>query len=202
MSTAVTPLCRCGAPAAAAAVRSSQRWLSLSAARSGRGDHSNKAAAGAGGKKASRDRDRGGGEDNGGEKHPQAKADPADAFNFSDVEAAWARADEYHRASSCSAAGTRAVRGRRHRAAGGGVAPAAAAGKESSKKTAAAAAGQTVRLDELAVVVPTRGRTVEIRMHDPASRKAIMSAVQASADFNQQPQADPDNELVLFLRSR
>ncbi len=80
------------------------------------------------------------------------------------------------------------------------VAPAAAAGKESSKKTAAAAAGQTVRLDELAVVVPTRGRTVEIRMHDPASRKAIMSAVQASADFNQQPQADPDNELVLFLK--
>ena len=56
------------------------------------------------------------------------------------------------------------------------------------------------RLSDLAVVVPTGGRTVEIRMHQAGYRKAVMSAVQASPDFNQQPQPDPDNELVLYLK--
>jgi ribosome recycling factor len=60
--------------------------------------------------------------------------------------------------------------------------------------------GQVTRLDELAVVVPTKGRGVEIRMHSASSRRDIMSAVQASEAFNQQPQPDPDNELVLNMR--
>lgn len=57
-----------------------------------------------------------------------------------------------------------------------------------------------VPLHEMAVVIPTQGRTVEIRMHEVSSKKAIMSAIQASEHFNQQPQPDADNELVLYLK--
>lgn len=59
---------------------------------------------------------------------------------------------------------------------------------------------QTYPLRELASVVHRGGRTVSILVSDAAYIKPVMSAVQASREFNQQPQRDPDNELELLLR--
>lgn len=61
-------------------------------------------------------------------------------------------------------------------------------------------AGTSYPLRELAQVVPRGGRAVSLLAHEAGYVKAIMSAVQASPDFNQQPQRDPDNELELVLR--
>ncbi|KAJ4164458.1 hypothetical protein LMH87_006132 [Akanthomyces muscarius] len=55
-------------------------------------------------------------------------------------------------------------------------------------------------LRELAQVVPRSGRTVSLLVNEKAYVKPIMSAVQASPDFNQQPQRADDNELELLLR--
>lgn len=55
-------------------------------------------------------------------------------------------------------------------------------------------------LREVAQVVPRGGRAISILANEAAYIKPIMSAVQASADFNQQPQRDPDNELELVLK--
>lgn len=55
-------------------------------------------------------------------------------------------------------------------------------------------------LRELAQVVPRSGRTVSLLVNEKAYIKPIMSAVQASPDFNQQPQRAEDNELELLLR--
>ncbi|KAI0872627.1 ribosome recycling factor [Hypoxylon argillaceum] len=61
-------------------------------------------------------------------------------------------------------------------------------------------AGDAYPLRELAQVVPRGGRAVSLLAHEAAYVKPIMSAVQASPEFNQQPQRDPDNELELVLR--
>ncbi|KAI1175582.1 ribosome recycling factor [Nemania sp. FL0916] len=61
-------------------------------------------------------------------------------------------------------------------------------------------AGTAYPLRELAAVVPRGGRTVSLLVHEASYIKPIMSAVQGSPDFNQQPQRDPDNELELVLR--
>ncbi|KAK7743523.1 ribosome-recycling factor [Cytospora paraplurivora] len=55
-------------------------------------------------------------------------------------------------------------------------------------------------LRELAQVVHRGGRSVSIMVSDQAYIKPIMSAVQGSAEFNQQPQRDPDNDLELVLK--
>ncbi|KAH8197100.1 hypothetical protein TruAng_008739 [Truncatella angustata] len=60
--------------------------------------------------------------------------------------------------------------------------------------------GASYPLRELAQVVPKGGRTISILVHEAESIKPIMSAIQASRDFNQQPQRDPDNELELVLK--
>jgi ribosome recycling factor len=60
--------------------------------------------------------------------------------------------------------------------------------------------GPAYPLRELAQVVPRGGRTVSLLVHEEGYVKAIMSAVQASPEFNQQPQRDPDNELELVLK--
>ncbi|KAI4595763.1 hypothetical protein KJ359_006399 [Pestalotiopsis sp. 9143b] len=60
--------------------------------------------------------------------------------------------------------------------------------------------GTTYPLRELAQVVPKGGRTISVIVHEAASVKPVMSAIQASRDFNQQPQRDPDNELELVLK--
>lgn len=55
-------------------------------------------------------------------------------------------------------------------------------------------------LNELASVVSRGGRNVSILVTDASYIKPIMSAVQNSPQFNQQPQRDPDNDLELILR--
>ncbi|KAM3450823.1 hypothetical protein MY3296_005780 [Beauveria thailandica] len=59
---------------------------------------------------------------------------------------------------------------------------------------------ETFPLRELAQVVPRAGRTVSLLVNEKAYVKPIMSAVQTSPDFNQQPQRSDDNELELLLR--
>lgn len=59
---------------------------------------------------------------------------------------------------------------------------------------------ETYPLRELAQVVYRGGRSVSIMVSDQTYIKPIMSAVQASEEFNQQPQRDADNDLELFLR--
>ncbi|KAI0160624.1 ribosome recycling factor [Xylariaceae sp. FL1272] len=55
-------------------------------------------------------------------------------------------------------------------------------------------------LRDLAQVVPRGGRTVSLLVHEEEYVKAIMSAIQSSPEFNQQPQRDADNELELLLK--
>lgn len=59
---------------------------------------------------------------------------------------------------------------------------------------------RTFPLRELAQVVPRSGRALSLLVNDRAYLKPIMSAVQASPDFNQQPQRSPDNDLELLMR--
>lgn len=59
---------------------------------------------------------------------------------------------------------------------------------------------ETFPLRELCQVVPRPGRTISLLVNDRAFVKPIMSAVQASPDFNQQPQRSDDNDLELLLR--
>lgn len=61
-------------------------------------------------------------------------------------------------------------------------------------------AAETYPLRELASVVHRGGRNVSILVSDASYVKPIMSAVQSSPQFNQQPQRDPDNDLELVLR--
>lgn len=59
---------------------------------------------------------------------------------------------------------------------------------------------QDFPLSELAQVVPRSGRTISLLVNDRAYIKPIMSAVQSSKDFNQQPQRSEDNDLELLLK--
>ncbi|KAI5920733.1 ribosome recycling factor domain-containing protein [Camillea tinctor] len=59
---------------------------------------------------------------------------------------------------------------------------------------------ETYPLRELAQVIPRGGRTVSLLVHEAEYIRGVMSAVQASEDFNQQPQRSADNELELVLR--
>ncbi|KAI2602251.1 ribosome recycling factor [Hypoxylon sp. NC1633] len=58
----------------------------------------------------------------------------------------------------------------------------------------------TYPLREIAQIVPRGGRIISLIVHEEAYVRPVMSAVQASPDFNQQPQRDPDNELELLLK--
>lgn len=59
---------------------------------------------------------------------------------------------------------------------------------------------ETYPLRELAQVIYRGGRSVSIMVSDQSYIKPIMSAVQTSEEFNQQPQRDADNDLELTLR--
>ncbi|KAL2756577.1 hypothetical protein ACRALDRAFT_1062311 [Sodiomyces alcalophilus JCM 7366] len=61
------------------------------------------------------------------------------------------------------------------------------------------APGERYPLRELAQVVPRQGRHVSLLVHEKAHIKPIVDAIQASPDFNQQPQRSPDDELELTL---
>ncbi|CAK7273653.1 ribosome-recycling factor [Sporothrix epigloea] len=142
------------------------------------------------------------GADDDGGNHPIA--DPADAFNFADVESRWQRAEIHHeekfkelkRALSSGAAGVLGD--------GEGGIDIDAVGKTPvvDREADASHGDNHVPLSQLALVIPRAGgRLVELRMHNPASRKAIISAVQSNPLFHgQQPQPDPNDELVLLLK--
>lgn len=58
----------------------------------------------------------------------------------------------------------------------------------------------TFPLRELCQVVPRSGRTISLLVNDKEYIKPLMSAIQASKEFNQQPQRSPDNDLELLLK--
>ncbi|KAG5972804.1 hypothetical protein E4U56_005680 [Claviceps arundinis] len=58
----------------------------------------------------------------------------------------------------------------------------------------------TFPLRELAQVVPRSGRTISLLVNDREYIKPIMSAVQSSKDYNQQPQRSEDNDLELLMK--
>ncbi|KAI0468514.1 ribosome recycling factor [Xylaria cf. heliscus] len=118
-----------------------------------------------------------------GPKHPQPS--PEEPLNFADVESRLQRHAEHFKASL------------KKMHTGGRFDPdvVGALSVTVDKK-----AGDAYPLRELAQVVPRGGRAVSLLVHEAAYVKPIMSAVQASPDFNQQPQRDPDNELELLLK--
>lgn len=59
---------------------------------------------------------------------------------------------------------------------------------------------ETFPLHELAAVVPKGGRNISVLVHEAAFVKPVMSAIQTSPDFNQQPQRSEENELELLLK--
>ncbi|KAH7156303.1 ribosome recycling factor domain-containing protein [Dactylonectria macrodidyma] len=69
-----------------------------------------------------------------------------------------------------------------------------------SVKDPGAEAAASFPLRELAQVVPRPGRTISLLVHEKDYIKPIMSAVQSSREFNQQPQRSEDNELELLLK--
>lgn len=69
-----------------------------------------------------------------------------------------------------------------------------------SVKDPGADAAASFPLSELAQVVPRSGRTISLLVNDKDYIKPIMSAVQASREFNQQPQRSEDNDLELLLK--
>lgn len=58
----------------------------------------------------------------------------------------------------------------------------------------------TFPLRELCQVVPRSGRTISLLVNDKEYVKPLMSAIQTSKEFNQQPQRSPDNDLELLLK--
>ncbi|KAI1424516.1 ribosome recycling factor [Xylaria sp. FL1777] len=116
-------------------------------------------------------------------KHPQPS--PDEPLNFADVESRLQKHAEHFRASL------------KKMQTGARFDPDVIGGLQVtiSKKT-----GEAYPLRELAQVVPRGGRAVSLLVHDEEYVKPIMSAVQASPQFNQQPQRDADNELELTLK--
>ncbi|KAI1490468.1 ribosome recycling factor domain-containing protein [Biscogniauxia mediterranea] len=118
-----------------------------------------------------------------GPKHPQP--DPSEPLEFADVESRIARHDAHYREVL-----------KRLRS-GGRFNPEAIGSLmvQPDRKSP-----ETYPLRELAQVIPRGGRTVSLLVHEEAYIRGVMSAVQASEDFNQQPQRSPDNDLELVLR--
>jgi len=116
-------------------------------------------------------------------KHP--KPSPEDPLNFDDLTARWAAAEVHFR----DALKTLSSGGRFNPDAIGAllVAP--------SPKSP-----ERYPLHELAQVVPRTGRNISLLAHEKEHIKPIMAAIQASPDFNQQPQLNPDNELELTIK--
>ncbi|KAH7027682.1 ribosome recycling factor domain-containing protein [Microdochium trichocladiopsis] len=112
-------------------------------------------------------------------------ANPEDPLNFDDVKARYAKQSEHF------------IEKLKKFRAGGRFNPDSIA---SLPVTTDKATGESYPLRELGQVVPKGGRTISIILHEAAYVKPVMSAIQSSADFNQQPQRDPDNELELILK--
>ena len=126
-------------------------------------------------------------DDEGGAKHPTPS--PEDPLNFADVESRIKQQDEHF---------SSALKKLRS---GGRFNPDVIGALRVPAPDAPKGSGTTYALRDLAQVVPRPGgRSVSLLAHEASSVRAIMSAVQASPDFNQQPQRDPDNELELVLK--
>ncbi|KAJ0162567.1 hypothetical protein CTA2_4356 [Colletotrichum tanaceti] len=120
-----------------------------------------------------------------GSKHP--KPDPADPLNFADV------------ASRISSLASHHAEILKKLQSGDRFSPDAIGALviQPDRKDPAT----TYPLRELAEIVPRPGgRTVSLLLHERDYVKPVMAAVQASPNFNQQPQQDPDNELELVLK--
>ncbi|KAI8951880.1 ribosome recycling factor [Xylaria longipes] len=120
---------------------------------------------------------------NDGPKHPQPS--PDEPLNFADVESRLQQHAEHFRALL------------KKMQTGGRFDPDMVG---ALRVTVDKKAEEVYPLRELAQVVPRGGRAVSLLVHEAGYVKPIMSAVQASPDFNQQPQRDPDNELELVLK--
>lgn len=57
-----------------------------------------------------------------------------------------------------------------------------------------------VPLSEAALVDVQGGRVVQLTLFEPGYKRAVMSAIQSSPQFNQQPQPDPDDDAILTLK--
>lgn len=146
-------------------------------------------------------------DDDGGSNAPAAK--PEDIFNFEDVESAWQRVEAHHeekfkelkRSLTAGAYGLDGD-GAVDVDAIGSVKVTVKGGHEGQGGSAVHLPDSVVPLSQLAIVIPrSGGRVVELRMHNPSSRKAITSAVQSNPLFQgQQPQPDPNDELVLLIK--
>lgn len=117
---------------------------------------------------------------------PPSDFDHEAAFDLADVEAEYARTDERFER-----------RLREFRASGGRFNPDLLGQLPVQPDRSDPA---TYPLRELASVVQRGGRSVSVIVSDASYVKPVMSAVQASEEFNQQPQRDPDNDLELLLR--
>jgi ribosome recycling factor len=113
------------------------------------------------------------------------KPNPEDPFDFADVEYGWNKGSEHY---------TEQLKRMR----GGGRYNPDVIGELRVRPDKNSA--ETFPLRELAAVVPKGGRSLGILVHEEALVKPVMSAIQSSPDFNQQPQISPDNELELVLR--
>ncbi|KAI2783742.1 ribosome recycling factor [Daldinia loculata] len=156
-------------------------WKSKAPKDKTREDHKKQASVARGSSSSSADAEA---DDPNGPKHPSAN--PEEPLNFADVESRIRRHDEHHREL------LKKLR------AGGRFNPdvVGALRVQPERKDP----GVTYPLREVAQVISRGGRTISLIAHEAAYVKPIMSAVQASADFNQQPQRDPDNELELILK--
>ncbi|KAK6949422.1 hypothetical protein Daesc_009498 [Daldinia eschscholtzii] len=156
-------------------------WKAKAGKDKDRKKHKDQAPASSGGAAAT---DHGDGDDPNGPKHPPANAE--EPLNFADVESRIRRHAEHHRELL------------KKLKVGGRFNPdvVGALRVQPDRKDA----GTTYPLREVAQVVARGGRTISLIAHEAAYVKPIMSAVQASPDFNQQPQRDPDNELELVLK--
>lgn len=184
---------------------SSRRCFSQTAVQSKKGGKKEKKGAAPPSSSSSSSKDDGADDDGG--NHPVA--DPADAFNFADVESRWQRSEVHHDEKFKEL--KRSLSGGGGAGDGEGGVDVDAIGKtqvtlkgevEGEGESAVEAPSSLVPLSQLALVIPRAGgRVVELRMHNPASRKAIVSAVQTNPLFQgQQPQSDANDELVLLIK--
>lgn len=118
-------------------------------------------------------------------KSNNPKPNPEDPFDLSDLEAAFAKAAEHH------------IDNLKKLRTGGRFNPdvIGALRVRPDKKDPA-----TFPLHELAAIVPKGGRTISILVHELDHVKPVLSAIQTSPDFNQQPQRVEDNEQELVLK--
>ncbi|RYP83481.1 hypothetical protein DL770_005371 [Monosporascus sp. CRB-9-2] len=175
----IAPSRRSRNPRALASFHTTPANLKKGKSRDSGGDAGKKRGAGA----AAEAQD-GGDAGDGGAKHPTPT--PEDALDFADVRSRIARQDEHY------ADALKKLRS------GGRFNPDVLGALRVAVTKGSPA--ETYPLRELAQVIPRGGRTVSILAHEAGSIRAIMSAVQASPEFNQQPQRDPDNELELVMK--